>query len=127
MAAKSDRIPESSAIADKETLEQCIRTLIRTISLLAQTFDGAHPEVRYAANVMIYKPTNKMTAEDWTTIKKHLRLCEEDSTIHNFRGVLDLAPQLSTIASDEEAKPDPGMCMTDKAPQTERARHVMEV
>jgi hypothetical protein len=91
---------------DKEVLEKCTRVVLRLIATLAQTFDGDHSGVRYAANLMMFRPSSDLSAEQKEQIRKRLQFCDDAIGIDNIKGVLDLHPKLSTTAEDDESGPD---------------------
>ncbi len=92
--------------ADGELLEKCTRVMLRLIATLAQKFDGDHPGIRYAANVMIFRPSASIVGEEKAAVLKRLQFCDEAVAIENLKGVLDLRLDLSTTADDKEADMD---------------------
>ena len=80
---------------DKRRVDQAIRIVLRAIARLAQCFDGDFPNAKYAANIMIYKPTSTMSQDERNEIRERLAFCEDAVSIDELEGVLDLACDLS--------------------------------
>jgi hypothetical protein len=86
-----------------------IRLILRLVATLAQKFDGDNPDVRYAANIMVFKATKDLRQEERSEIKNRLQFCDEDLDVQNLRGILDVELPLSTTASDIDSKIDDGL------------------
>lgn len=94
---------------ERSIVEQSARHLLRMIATLAQKFDGDQPDVQYAANVMLFIPSENMSPEKMEFVQKNLLFCDESVSIDHLHGVLQLEVALSTTAADNEAGPDPAM------------------
>jgi hypothetical protein len=97
------------AHAEKDVLEWCTRVVLRLIAILAEKFDGDHPGVRYAANIMLFRSSASLEAQEKGEIARRLEFCDESIAVENLKGVLDLEPKLSTTAEDNNAGPDPNV------------------
>jgi hypothetical protein len=95
------------ASPDPSVLEPSMRTVLRLIATLAQEFDGGYRDVRYAANIMLFKSSANMAAQDKVQIAKRLKFCDDATALDNLKGVLDLDIALSTVANDESVGIDP--------------------
>lgn len=92
---------------DLDHLEGRVRAILRNIAILAQNYDGNHPNVKFAANIMIYRDRSEFIGDEQKTdLTRRLRFCDDGVTIEGLRGVLDLDINMSTIALDENALPD---------------------
>ncbi|HEX7051971.1 MAG TPA: hypothetical protein VF188_17315 [Longimicrobiales bacterium] len=97
--------------ADAETLRTAIRKVLRGLALLAWEYDGRPDptEVTYAANIMVYRPKEEISEDEWPSLRKRM-LFDPVLDTEDLRGVLDLRwSDLSTTAFDEEASADTGL------------------
>ena len=119
-------IPKPSC--DKATVEKCIRVVLRLVATLAQKFDGDHPDVRYAANIMIFRLASELTGPGLDELQERLQFSEEGVGVENLRGLLDLELSLSTIASDLNSNRDPNLTgFALPIPKTARTESGMKV
>ena len=95
--------------SDKSLFAQSVRSVLFLVATLAQKFDGDPPDVEYCVNIMIFKAVHDLSGPERAVIRKRLQFCEEELSVENLRGVLDLEVPLSTTASDEKANSDPGL------------------
>lgn len=97
----------------KATKDECalyIRTLLRSVAVLAQRYDGDDSEATtYAANIMIFRPVNEIKPEEIKEVESRLIFAIPEITVTKLRGVLELMPELSTTATSEDYAPDPKM------------------
>lgn len=94
--------------SEPEEVAQSVRFVLRTFVILAQSFDRA-PNLRYAANVMLFRDAQQLTPAARTEIKQRLRFCDQEIGIENLRGVLDLRCDLSTVSLSSNADSDPDL------------------
>lgn len=82
---------------EPEGIADTIRTLLHGTLLLVESFDPADTGVRYAANLMIYVPTESLTERAFENAK---HACQAYPSLpfsrERTRGVLYLVPELST-------------------------------
>jgi hypothetical protein len=93
---------------EPEKIAQSTRLVLRTFVILAQQFDRA-PNLRYAANVMLFRDAKQLTSAAQAEMKQRLRFCDHEVGIENLRGVLDLRCDLSTVSLSSNADPDPDL------------------
>jgi hypothetical protein len=101
-------------VVNRIETEQGIRHLLRYIAILAQKFDGDHPNTRYAANLMLFRASSSLDEAERRAIQPNLRFIDQTASIDQLKGVLELIPALSTVATDENASPDtqlPAICL----------------
>lgn len=97
---------------DHADIELAIRYVLEIVALLARDFDReADPDVRYAANLMVFVPEHEVLATDLPVLLPRLRLMHPGRFIRDLRGVLVLRRELSAVAeADEpEGRPDPNV------------------
>lgn len=97
---------------DPDELELVIRLALEAVALLARDFDReTHPtsELRYAANLMEFRPQATISAMVMPTLRPRLRFMDEGLSIYSLRGVLVLRRALSAVAeaNEPEGRPDP--------------------
>ncbi len=94
---------------DRSIVEQSARHLLRMIATLAQEFDGDNPDVEYAANVMLFVPSENISSPEKEFVERNLLFCDESLSVDHLHGALQLELALSTTAADNFAGPDPAM------------------
>jgi len=111
-------------------VEGAVRVVLAGVAKLAQKFDGASSDVRYAANIMLFRPTGGLPDPEVDKIRAILRFAPPETDLRALRGVLILERGLSTtnkIGIPLEADPDLvplalAVPKTDHDPQTNRWR-----
>jgi hypothetical protein len=92
---------------DLEALQQSIRLVLWTFVILAQKFDRAQDNIRYAANVMLFRVPSSLPPEKKDSLRGRLCFCDPEVSVDNLLGVLDLCCQLSATSDSAQAEPDP--------------------
>jgi hypothetical protein len=88
-------------------VEEAIRVVLAGVAKLAQKFDGAPEDFRYAANIMLFKPSEDLTNQTIEEIRKVLKFSPPETDLRALRGVLVLEATLSTTnQSAVPLKPD---------------------
>ena len=118
--------------ADEEDRARAIRYVLEGVALLARRFDRAEDtDVRYAANLMVYRPQECITEEALPGLERRMRFMERGVGVRSLRGVLDLRCEHSAFAegTDPDAEPDPHLreiVLPVQAPEDERTRIVCD-
>ena len=89
--------------------EKGVRHLLRCVAILAQQFDGDHPDHRYAANVMLYRGGAGLSAGEVAALQPQLRFVDQGTSVGKLKGVLELIPAYSSLARDNSGGPDPAI------------------
>lgn len=95
---------------DEEDRVRAIRYVLEGVALLARKFDRADgTDVRYAANLMIYRSQESIRESELPALADRIRFVERGVGIRSLRGVLDLRREYSAFAegTDPDAAPDP--------------------
>jgi hypothetical protein len=92
---------------DQQNLERSARHILRLVAVLAQAFDGNHMNVTYAANVMLFRPSEGLSQLQQTAIEPRLRFRETGVHCLGLKGILDLVTRFSTTSTNEQELPDP--------------------
>jgi hypothetical protein len=93
-----------------EIVKKAIRIVLYGAAMLAREFDGAPDGILYAANIMLFRPSSQLTAEEIASLKPDLRFSPPETDLRALKGLLVLQLELSTIArgglSLEAQEPD---------------------
>ena len=109
-AEEASEVALGSKSADQaELIDSGIRHILRIVATLAQSFDGDHQEVCYAANIMLFRPSVDFDTDTEAAIQSRLRFCDPDVPCKALEGVLDIDRALSTVSTSEKAEPDPNL------------------
>jgi hypothetical protein len=113
--AKFDKLYQESfatallAFSDEATLEnveEAIRIVLDCIVSLAHYFDGSPPNVRYSANIMLFRPCAKLGTAEREALRNRLQFASEDIDLLALKGMLDLQLPLSTTTATPNPFPD---------------------
>jgi hypothetical protein len=114
---------------DRDDYIQGARRLLQIIATLAWKFDGDDPGVHYAANIMLVKFSGALADVEKPAIRERLVFCDQEVSLDDLLGVLDLDLELSTTAPDPDAQPDaaltPMALPLPVAPQTPTGYRVL--
>lgn len=92
--------------AAREDVEEAIRIVLDCIVSLAHYFDGSPPNVRYSANIMLFRSCVNLEPEEREALRNRLQFASEDTDLLALKGVLDLQLALSTTTATPEPLPD---------------------
>lgn len=107
MVALTDQaVSEALSSDDRNALQQTMRYLLKSIAVLARSFDGDPLLARYAANVMIFYGIDDLTDVRRDSFQSHLSFCEEGTQLESLTGVLVLDPSHSATADSDDYEPD---------------------
>ena len=88
-------------------VQGAIRLVLAGVATLAQKFDGAGPEIIYAANIMLFRPSDELAGEQIQILKSNLRFSPAETDLTALRGLLTLETALSTTTqSSAPQEPD---------------------
>jgi hypothetical protein len=88
-----------------EVLRAAIRRLLRILALLAKRFDSAPASVSYGANLMVYRRLESIPGAERDGVKNRIRGVGRNGGLDEADGILDLHPELTTVAEDDNAAP----------------------
>ncbi|MGB8412361.1 MAG: hypothetical protein WCE23_06000 [Candidatus Binatus sp.] len=77
-------------------VEEAIRIVLGGAAKLAKKFDAALPDVIYAANVMLFIPSERLNDKKIAEVKDSLRFADAETDLRALKGVLILERELST-------------------------------
>src|SRR5437868_7162702 len=64
-----------------DLIEGSVREILRSIAALARRFDGDHPLVKHAANVMLFRASSDMSPSEMAEVRPHLLFCDETVSV----------------------------------------------
>lgn len=100
-ASITDEALRLDPVRERDEVVARARRLLRTVAVLAKTFDGDHDERTYGANIMVYR-TAKSVLSDHDLLQRVVSnpffFREEGVELHGLEGVLILQPEFSATS-----------------------------
>lgn len=122
---QSDAIAKAGAVGEAEEINEGIRNGLDAMTVLAAEFQRV-PNARYAANIMLFRSTSDIPAEEHQAIFERLGPFVDCHTLEGLAGILDLIPELSASTDDQDDSFDPDPSLKPMAlpvPKEERSKN----
>jgi len=100
------RVIFSSAIVEREQIEQAIRVVLDGVVTLAKIFEGKPSGIDYAANIMLYRGVDSLIDDEKKLVAENIMFIENGVDVSALDAVLDLQILLSTTTETDQAVPD---------------------